>query len=155
IRDRIDLPGMWKRLRSSGWLARLATSPDPYSLVARAVEVLAALPEPGTRCDRRTLVATDPHALDDGKPLPGLVFALTRATRLRPGAAWNSLGVDCDDLTGGLLALGIHPVGWSLPSATVVTVPPYELARCNWPPPSEPDRWVFVTENPSVVKAAA
>jgi uncharacterized protein (TIGR02679 family) len=138
-----------------GWLARIAAHPDPLRLIAQATDVLAALPEPGRRLDRRTLVATDPHALDDGTVLSGFVLALVDAAGMKKRDAWDRLGIDCDDLTGGLLALGLQPDGWSLPPDAVVTIPPRELARCAWPSPPVPGTWAFVTENPSVIAAAA
>jgi hypothetical protein len=69
VRDRIDASEAWSRLRTAGWLARLAAHPEPHQLIAQATTVLAALPAPGERSDRRTLITTDPHALDDGTPL--------------------------------------------------------------------------------------
>lgn len=69
---------------------------------------------------------------------------------------WAQVGVDCDDIIGGLTLLGIAPRGWHLPQDAVVTVPPRELVECQWSPPPRPGRdWVFVTENLSVVAAAA
>jgi uncharacterized protein (TIGR02679 family) len=53
------------------------------------------------------------------------------------------------------LALGLYPQGWSLSPDTVVTIPPRELGRCTWPAPPHPGTEIFVTENPSVVTAAA
>ncbi|MBB5891414.1 DUF2399 domain-containing protein [Kutzneria kofuensis] len=156
VRDHhVDPAEAWARLRAAGWLARLAAHPHPHRLVAQATAVLAALPMPGQRTDRRTLVASDPHALDDGTPLAALVLALAGQAGRKRRDAWDRLGVDYDDLTGGLLALGIHPTGWSLPADAVVTIPPRELIRSAWPAPPTPHTWVFVTENPSVVTAAA
>lgn len=155
VAERVDAARAWDRLRSAGWSARLAGQPAPLTLLTHAAEVLASLPEPPQRADRRTLVPTDPHALDDGTPLAGLVLALAGLAGNRPRAAWDVLGIDCDDLTGGLLALGIHPYGWTVPPDAVVTLPPRELARCTWPTPPAEDTWVFVTENPSVTAAAA
>ncbi|UOY03710.1 DUF2399 domain-containing protein [Blastococcus sp. PRF04-17] len=155
VRNRVDPAAAWERLRTTGWAARLAGQPDPFGLVAQATAVLAALPPDGQRSDRRTLVPTRPHALDEGRTLAGLVLALAGLSGVRARAAWDVLGVDCDDLTGGLHALGIHPAGWTLPADAVVTVPPRELDRCIWPAPPQPGAWVFVTENPSVVAAAA
>lgn len=154
VRDRIEVSEAWSRLRTAGWLARLVADPDPHQLIAQASAVLTALPVAGMRSDRRTLVPTAPHALDDGSLLSGLVLALANTVGLKRRDAWDVLGIDYDDLTGGLLALGIHPDGWSLPSDAVVTIPPRELARCMWPAPSVLNEWVFVTENPSVVAAA-
>ncbi|MFN0282986.1 MAG: DUF2399 domain-containing protein [Kineosporiaceae bacterium] len=155
VAERVDIAHAWDRLRSTGWSARLAGQPDPFALLTHAADVLAALPQPAQRADRRTLVPTDPHALDDGTPLAGLVLALAGVAGTRPRAAWDVLGIDCDDLTGGLLALGVHPSGWTVPADAVVTLPPRELTRCTWPNPPAHDTWVFVTENPSVTAAAA
>lgn len=155
VAERVDAERGWQRLRASGWTARLAGRPDPEALLAQAVAVLAALPAPPRRADRRTLVAADPHALDDGTPLAGLVLALAGLAGTRARPAWDALGVDCDDLTGGLLVLGVQPAGWTVPGDAVVTVPPRELARTRWPAPPAARAWVFVTENPSVVAAAA
>lgn len=145
----------WPRLQQSGWVARLLKHADPAGLLEEATVVLAALPEHGRRADRRTLVAGRPHALDDGEPLAGLVHALTGVSGRRPRHAWDELGVDLDNLTGGLLAVGVYPQGWRLPAGSVVTLPPRELADLTWPTPPEPGAWVFVTENPSVLAAAA
>jgi uncharacterized protein (TIGR02679 family) len=158
---RPDLASVWPVLRRTGWVARLLTSGYPREIVEQAAAVVAALPAPGQRRDRRRLadeVTRFPHALDEGL-LPGLVLAiLTAASAIPAGvpsrAGWAAVGVDCDDLTGGLLALGIHPDGWSLPAGAVLTIPPRELARCMWPAPPGPDAYVHVTENPSVVGAA-
>ncbi|MBT8227774.1 MAG: DUF2399 domain-containing protein, partial [Dactylosporangium sp.] len=89
-----------------------------------------------------------------------LVLAILTAAGVVPAglparAAWAAVGIDCDDLMGGLIALGISPAGWSLPPDAAVTLPPRELARCAWPAPPGPGACVFVTENPSVVTAAA
>ncbi|WP_432994955.1 TIGR02679 domain-containing protein [Dactylosporangium sp. CA-233914] len=159
---RPDLDMVWPVLHRNGWIARLAGTTDGAAVIDQAAAVIAALPTAGERLDRRRLaeaVTRYPHALDTG-PLPGLVLAILAAagvipTGQSPRTAWAAVGVDCDDLTGGLLALGIHPAGWSLPPGTVVTLPPRELARCAWPAPPGRDTWVFVTENPSVVTAAA
>jgi uncharacterized protein (TIGR02679 family) len=50
--------------------------------------------------------------------------------------------------------VGIHPAGWTLPAHVVVTIPPRELAVCEWPAPTSAGV-VFLTENPSVAAAAA
>jgi uncharacterized protein (TIGR02679 family) len=114
------------------------------------------------RLDRRviaTAITGNPHALDDGQQLASLALAMLAAAGIssspqRPRDAWADAGVDCDDLTGGLIAIGIHPRGWHIPAGTVVTLPPRELARCHWPA-SPASAWVFITENPSVASAAA
>ncbi|GAA3780260.1 hypothetical protein GCM10022225_80660 [Plantactinospora mayteni] len=157
-----DMAIVWPALQRTGWISRLIGMDDGRLLIDQAAAVIAALPAGGERVDRRRLadgVTRFPHALDTG-PLPGLVLAILTAAGavqagLPPRAAWAAVGVDCDDLTGGLLALGIYPAGWSIPADAVVTLPPRELARCAWPAPSGPGGCVFVTENPSVVTAAA
>lgn len=146
---------VWAHLQQNGWVSRLVKEADPAALLADACAVLAALPAPTRRLDRRVLVPGRPHALDDNTPLAGLVFALTRVTGRRPRHAWDALGVDIDNLTGGLLALGVHPTGWSLPPTAVVTLPPRELADIRWAAPERAGMWAFVTENPSVLAAAA
>ena len=150
-------------LRRSGWSARLLMVNDPAHLVRTAVAVIGHLPPHGSRLDRRQLAndhAHNPHALDEGSTLAGLVLALSTAAGATSSAqrtrdAWDRLGVDCDDLTGGLITVGIHPAGWYLPPHAVVTLPPRELARCEWPAAPRQDDTVFITENPSVATAAA
>jgi uncharacterized protein (TIGR02679 family) len=147
-------------LRRTGWIARLQAKDVPDKLAELAVAVIAALPQ-GARIDRRRLatqITGDPHALDHGRELASLTLAMLVATgkiaaRQRPRAAWSAVGVDCDDVIGGLSVIGILPDGWSVPRGSVVTLPPRVLARCTWPPGV--GAWVFVTENPSVTSAAA
>jgi len=150
-------------LRRAGWIARLQAADSAYRLLQQAFAIIDALPETGTRLDRRLLATNairNPHALDDGQPLAALVLALLAAADItsfnqRPRQAWATVGVDCDDLTGGLIAIGIHPDRWHLPADVAVTLPPRELARCRWPPGPAAGAWIFVTENPSVASAAA
>lgn len=158
-----DMNSAWSHLRRSGWIARLLTANDPAHLVRTAVAVIAHLSPQAYRIDRRRLAsdhAYHPHALDEGTTLAGLVLALTTAagvtsTAQRTRDAWDCLGVDCDDLTGGLIAVGIYPASWCLPPHTAVAIPPRELTSCKWPPASRQGDTVFVTENPSVASAAA
>jgi uncharacterized protein (TIGR02679 family) len=152
--QRVLPDGLWARLSQSGWVARVLKEPDPFALMDEAVSVLARLPADGGRIDRRTLVPGRPHALDEGV-LPGLVLTLTGVSGQRPRAAWEALDVDIDNLMGGLLVLGLHPTGWQLPPDAVVTLPPRVLAAITWAPPPTRGEWAFVTENPSVVAAAA
>jgi hypothetical protein len=86
-------------------------------------------------------------------PLAWIVLALLGANAQRPRRAWDSVGVDIDDLTGGLLTLGILPEGWQIPAGAALTLPPRVLEGVRWPGPAD-SGWVFVTENPSVVAAA-
>lgn len=158
-----ELERIWTSLRRSGWVARLTSVDGPERLLRWATAVVAALPPADLRTDRRRLAAAatgNPHALDHGSVLAGFVMAMLVgagriAPRQRPRAAWASVRVDCDDIVGGLTALGILPVGWSLPPGVAVTLPPRTLGRCEWPRPDSPNTWIFVTENPSVASAAA
>jgi uncharacterized protein (TIGR02679 family) len=150
-------------LRTAGWIAKLQAADDPDWLMQQAFAVIDGLPEAGTRLDRRILATTvthNPHALDDGQPLPALVLAILAAAGVtssvqRPRQAWAAVSVDCDDLTGGLIAVGIYPDGWHLPAGAAVTLPPRELAVVQWPICPSQGAWIFVTENPSVASAAA
>jgi uncharacterized protein (TIGR02679 family) len=145
---------VFARLRSTGWIARILNTPDPSALLSAALQVAGRLPEPGDRIDRRVLVPGDPHALDTGT-LPALVLALTGNSATAPRAGWAHLGVDCDDLLGGLIITGITPRGWQTPPGVTFTLPPRELTRIVWTPPPIAGDWVFVTENPSVLAAAS
>lgn len=152
---------VFEQLRQAGWVARLendAAGCETLALAGDVVRRVRAIPE-GERFDRRLLVPTDTHALDDGTRLAGLTLAILAALGLtsggRPREQWSQVGVDGDDLLGGLIMLGIAPLGWRLPRASVVTVPPRELAVTRWPDPPPHRRWAFVTENPSVLAAAA
>ncbi|ABS25283.1 DUF2399 domain-containing protein [Anaeromyxobacter sp. Fw109-5] len=159
----LDREVVWAALRRNGWVARLLSAPDASSLLQRVNGVLAALP-PDTACvDRRRLasdVTGDPHGLDGGTPLAGLTLAILAASgtimpRQRPRSAWAEIGVECDDVTGGLVAVGMIPEGWNVPAGAAITLSPRVLSRCEWPRTGEGERWVFVTENPSVAAAAA
>ncbi len=159
---RPDMQSVWPILQRTGWVARLLATDYPEQLIDQTAAIIAALPPDGQRIDRRRLadaVTRFPHALDEGM-LPGLALAILVGADAIPAglpnrAAWAAVGVDCDDLTGGLLALGIYPARWSLPPDTALTIPPRELSRCSWPAPPHPNASVYVTENPSVVTAAA
>jgi len=160
---KIEPERLWPALKRAGWVTRLVAAKDPTQLLRTAVTVVAGLPPNGVRMDRHRLAsdwAGSPHALDEGTPLSGLVLAILLAAgrvrpRLRPRVSWAEAGVDCDDLTGGLVSVGVVPVGWTLPAGAAVTLPPRELISCRWPIPGEKGQWVFVTENPSVAMAAA
>ncbi len=154
VLERIDPDHVWARLVAARWVQRLLNRPDAAELIDRAGGVLAQLPAGDHRIDRRTLVPGDPHALDDGQPLSSLVLCLANASVRRTRTAWSALGVDGDDLVGGLLVLGVRPAGWTWPADAVVTLPPRELAGIQWAPPPTTGAWAFVTENPSVVAAA-
>ncbi|MFE7529244.1 DUF2399 domain-containing protein [Kitasatospora sp. NPDC057542] len=150
-----------KALRGGRWLHRLADAPDGPLLAELATQVLAALPPPGERIDRRVLAQRftgTPKALDRGSALAGLILALAAAAGAVTDpadqrTAWDGLGVDFDNLTGGLLSLNLWPAGYTLPADEPLPLTPYTLARCRWPPAPAPHAWVFVTENPSIVAA--
>jgi uncharacterized protein (TIGR02679 family) len=157
-----DIDELWAALRRSGWIGRFVSTGSERQLRV-AVAVIAALPTGEARRDRRRLAADatgDPHALDHGSPLASLVLGLLAAadrvgSRQRPREAWASVGVDCDDVVGGLIAVGLLPVGWTIPPDALVTLPPRVLMTCEWPRPPVPGSFVFVTENPSIAAAAA
>lgn len=159
----VDREAVWSALRRSGWVARLVSIGDAARLLRSVNGILAALPPEDARVDRRRLasdVTEDPHALDEGTMLAGLTLAMLAASgtirpRQRPRAAWAEAGVECDDVTGGLIAVGVVPAGWTVPAGAAITLSPRVLSRCQWPLPGEGERWVFVTENPSVAAAAA
>jgi len=158
-----DSEHLWATLRRSGWVGRLVGLPDGLSLVRSAIAAVASIPSDSSSTDRRRLAADttgDPHSLDDGTVLSGLVLALLVAAgrvrpRQRPRDAWLEARVACDDVTGGLLAVGLLPHGWFLPPGAIVTLPPRVLSDCAWTSPSAGESWAFVTENPSVAAAAA
>ena len=132
--SRSPLAAIWETmlpaLRTAGWLARLQASTDAGQLLRHAFAIIDALPETGTRLDRRLLATNstaNPHALDEGQPLAALVLAMLAAAGIssptqRPRDTWSAVGVDCDDLTGGLIAIGIHPDGWQIPAGDTVTL---------------------------------
>lgn len=144
----LDADEVLRRLSRAGWITRLRES---QTLIAAALQVLSRLPEPGQRVDRRTLVPGDPHALDEGT-LPSLILAIAGVSG-PPREAWDELGVNIDDLVGGLIATGLHPERWAIPAGTAVTLPPRQLKDIQWSPPEIPGQWAFVTENPSVLAA--
>lgn len=154
---------VWAKLQRGGWVTRLASMSDADRLLQSAIAVLRALPAPGKFIDRRQLAAVataNPHALDYGSTLTTLVLALLSAAgRIRPRQSprhsWAALGVRSDDVVGGLISLGIVPLGLTVPSAAPVTLPPRVLSTYEWPAAPFSGAWIFVTENPSVVSAAA
>ncbi|MEV6477019.1 DUF2399 domain-containing protein [Streptomyces sp. NPDC051657] len=165
-----DLPGhaplrptdeTWEELHRTGRVARILRHPTPEQLLHTAAEVLRRLPPHG-RIDRRLLAfhaAGNPHGLDAGTDLAGLVLAEAAAaglttTPMPTRTAWGTLGVDLDRLGGGLLSLGVHPVGCHMSARFPLVLPPATLTDVHWPPPPHEGSWVFVTENPSVTTAA-
>ena len=156
---------LYEALRRTGWVARNDGDAELAARLivtaVRVVRTIVGLPQ-GERRDRRVLVPGEPHALDEGTPLAGATLCLLTALGLisaDPGTAaralWDQVGVDFDDLMGGLATLGFYPGGWELPPSAICTLPPRELSRVAWPAPPGGDGSVFVTENPSVLAAAA
>lgn len=153
--------GAWEELHRTGRVARILQHTAPEQLLKASAEVLRLLPPHG-RIDRRLLAfkaAGDPHGLDAGTDLAGLVLAEAAAaglttTGMPPRTAWGILGVNLDRLGGGLLSLGVHPDGWQVPARFPLVLPPATLTDVHWPTPPHEDSWVFVTENPSVTTAA-
>jgi len=154
VRELVNPATAFSRLHGLGWITRLLNQHNPADLLGQALQVLAQLPPPGQRIDRRLLVPGNPHALDTGA-LPALVLALTGPPGSSGRASWARLGVDCDDLIGGLIMTGTSPQGWHIPAGATFTLPPRELSPITWKPPTAAGEWVFVTENPSVLAAAA
>ncbi|MFI0915335.1 DUF2399 domain-containing protein [Streptomyces abikoensis] len=150
----------WQTLRSTNWEARVTKALEPEALLERAAAVLAALPT-DHRVDRRVLAHTitgNPHALDRGTDLGGLVLAMLagnipRESRKGLRTAWAHLNVDCDTFTGGLISINMYPRGWRVPRPPLILTSSH-LAKCTWRPPSERSPWIFITENPSVAAAA-
>jgi uncharacterized protein (TIGR02679 family) len=157
-----DTERAWNALKRGGLVARLLGSTDPERLIRSAVSIIDLLPT-ASRTDRRHLATEatgNPHALDHGSILSALVLGTLAADgridwRHRPRHAWASVGVDYDDVVGGLISVGVLPQGWCVPTGDVVTIPPRVLSTCRWPAPIASDSWVFVTENPSVIAAAS
>ncbi|MER6239093.1 TIGR02679 domain-containing protein [Streptomyces clavifer] len=121
--------------------ARILQHPTPEQLLHTAAEVLRLLPPHG-RTDRRLLTfhaAGNPHGLDAGTDLAGLVLAEAAAglttTAMPTRTAWGTLGVDLDRLGGGLLSLGVHPDSWQVPARFPLVLPPATLTDVHWPAP--------------------
>ena len=153
----------WASLRTAGWVARLLSTSAPHGTIEDAAAIVAALPRDGSRIDRRRLATStlgDPHALDQGSLLAGVVLSILSASgrvreKQKPRRAWAEAGVDWDDVTGGLITCGLLPAGWSASPSALITLSPRVLTTCEWPRPEKAGQWVFVTENPSVIGAAA
>jgi len=152
--------GATATLRSTGVIKRLSKISDAEQVVEHVGAVVGDLPGGTEMVDRRVLalVAGSPHALDAGQPVAGLCLSVLSALgRVEAGMsardAWAAVGVVYDDITGGLSVVGVVPDGWTVPEHAPVTLPPKVLARCTWP--AGRGRIVFVTENPSVLSAAA
>jgi hypothetical protein len=51
-----------------------------------------------------------------------LTTAAAAATNTARATRWDSPSIDCDDLTDGLIAVGIYPADWQLPPHPAVTI---------------------------------
>jgi uncharacterized protein (TIGR02679 family) len=161
-------------LRRTGLVAKGARgeASAEAALLARAVEVALRLPADGVLLPVfAAAVAGDPHALDGGTPLAGLVLraaaALTSATSVPTDAAgrralWCEVGVECDGLSSDVLVLGLRPhAGGRLASQLRESAEDGEPRRITLRELSRarlevaPGTPVFVCENPAVVEAAA
>ncbi|MFE7777681.1 DUF2399 domain-containing protein [Streptomyces sp. NPDC057445] len=151
---------LWAQLRTQGTAHRVLTANNPERLLHHYTAVLTHLPPPGTVLDRRLLAqssAGHPKALDRGTLLATLIRATADHTgTVPPNAnyreAWALLGVRCDDLTGGLLTINLHPLGFTAPPGHAITLPPRSLQLCTWPDPFG-SGGVYITENPSIATA--
>lgn len=172
--DRPEIVGWLEGLRRSGLLARAArlAGRPPEELLDAAIRVALALPARGELLAVfAARHAGDPHALDAGRPLGGLVLraaaAVAGAPELPAGSAgrrhlWRAVGIDCDALSADVLVLGLRPEGGALAAR--------QLRECA--AEGEPRRLtlrevshaslvvrngtaVHVCENPAVVEAAA
>jgi uncharacterized protein (TIGR02679 family) len=137
-----------------------------------ALAVLGALPADGVALaslasDR----AGDPHALDHGRTVAGMVLDAVAAALGTPRPVdaegtrlmWEAVGVVPDPLSSTVLALGLpgnrdSPIGRWLADAAA-TGEPVVLTLANlrrWPlPPLLPTSRAFVVENPSLIAEAA
>ncbi|MEA2616108.1 MAG: hypothetical protein QOE72_1891 [Chloroflexota bacterium] len=160
------------RLRRSGTLSRLAPGAEGPVALARALDVLAALPteQPQLLAVLATRVLRTPHALDPGTPTSTLVLgALARLEDSEVRGAgdrrrlWERFGVVCDRLSSTVLTLNLRasapaPLAAVLAAGADAGVPMCltldQLER--W---SQDARWearvVFACENPSVMDATA
>lgn len=150
-------------LRATGSVRRLVGDAAPATpLLADVAAVLAALPtepEPVGRFAERTLGSA--HALDEGRPITGLVFAAARmlgGIGDGDGAGWRrevwaSVGLLRDELSSTVLALGLPGSVDDPPGEPVVLT----LRRLTRHPPrlTLAGRVVSVCENPVVVAEAA
>ncbi|WP_300010826.1 TIGR02679 family protein [Pseudonocardia sp.] len=148
-------------LRATGTVRRLTADPDrATALLADVAAVLTALPaepEPVGRFAERVLGSA--HALDEGRPVTGLVFAAARVlggVGDGDGAGWRrevwaAVGLLRDELSSTVLALGL-PGDAHDPEPVVLT-----LRRLSRRPPrlDLAGRTLSVCENPVVVAEAA
>lgn len=173
LRGRPELSEWLGALRAEGLLSRAAAGAgrERDTVLRDALAVVGRLPASGVLLAVLAADATgDPHALDRGRPLTGLV--LRAAARLcgwsevPPSAQgrrllWAEAGVLCDPLSSDVLVLGLRPeVDGALPrrlreaaaagEPQVLTLRELERSPLRLPPSD-----LYVCENPSVIAAAA
>jgi uncharacterized protein (TIGR02679 family) len=144
--------------------------PRTRALLESAVAVLARLPADGSPLPTFAEdVLDDPHALDDGTRLGGVVLrALSCLAGADPPvdaaarrALWEQSGVSCDQLSVTVLTAGLRPIGAGLLAqvcrlcaehghAAALTLAQLRCADLEVPSPTV----VRVVENPSVLALA-
>lgn len=168
-------------LRRTGLLRRLADGNASVAreLLGRSMELLAWLPLRGVAlAEVAARLVGDSHALDAGAPLGTLALRLLRA-RFDPGEAdgddgdaaerrrslWAKAGIMVDELSAPALVLNLRATGdgvlaralalhadagetYRVPTRLLVREPPVFTREAT-------GEVVYVTENPSVVAAAA
>ncbi|MEJ7797940.1 MAG: TIGR02679 family protein [Solirubrobacteraceae bacterium] len=158
LQRHLDLEAWLERERAIGTATRTGCE-DPFGVLRRALDVLAALPANPPQTLARFAASRchgDPHALDRDRPLD---TAVRRALALldgdtQPGggaqarrARYDRWGLGCDELSSTVLCLGVWP---GSPDPRVLTLRELRgIARlaCG--------STVFTCENPDVVTAAA
>lgn len=163
-----DLSSWVSTVRAAGVRGGVETH---RSRLARALTVLRSLPADGVPLAVLAADCTgDPHALDPGRPVTGLVLdAVAAATGTVPAtdaesarSLWERIGVVPDPLSSTALALGLPgsdgPVGGWLSAAAMAGEPVVltlsQLRR--WPvAPLRASEAAYVVENPSLIATAA
>jgi uncharacterized protein (TIGR02679 family) len=151
-------------LRMDGTLTRLVRSQFPFGTAVRVLDALPGADEPAPAFAERVLA--DTKALGDAT-LRGLVL---RAVALWQGsdpattaeqerALWESVGVVPDDLASQVLVLNIPAIGgmvagWLRDAAAVGLPIRLTLHQLRASPLVVPAKEIFVTENPTVLRAA-
>jgi uncharacterized protein (TIGR02679 family) len=148
--------------------------PATRAVLERALRVLAALPAQGQPLPAfATDVLADPHALDDGTRLSGLVLRALAATYAaevprsaeQRRALWERAGVADDALSTVVIAAGLRPSGPDLASrvlnacaeagqAAAVTLAQLRSCPALACPDLGPGGAVRVVENPSLLAMA-
>jgi len=156
-------PEWAERVRVSGILTRV---PDPLGLVLQAIAIREQLPgDIRLRTELAASVTGDAHALDEGRPVAGLVLRglveTLPATIGERRGVWESFGVLSDTVSTSVLTLGLRPRAGDARERALcaaaeigdpVPVTPWTLRRLG----SDLEVGaVLVVENPSVLEAFA